>query len=258
VIVASTIVPVATFSPLAARSVRARPYRFQIPVLGGRHSVDAVITSATTLGPNEKFKLTTIQPDYTTIQTPLGNYVSAVGGGGLGGNFPASQILQTERTQLADDALFVLFGPGVGGNTSIRTFGLFALASVSAEFGTSIGVKLNVKSARATPGTPRSRFNVKAISFFCIFGATSWRAIIERACHRAASSSRPLTSQPQGEFGLASYASISFSLSIRPVIGCFSLRGGISFVRGSKDPGNRKGIATAYIDLGVMSWHALP
>ena len=31
---------------------------------GGRHSIDALVTSATTLGPNEKFKLTTIQPDY--------------------------------------------------------------------------------------------------------------------------------------------------------------------------------------------------
>jgi hypothetical protein len=90
---------------------------------GGRHSIDALVTSATTLGPNEKFKLTTIQPDYTTIQTPLRYFVSAVGEGGLGGNFPASQVLQTERTALADDSLFVLFGPGVGtGWSYIRTF----------------------------------------------------------------------------------------------------------------------------------------
>src|SRR5262249_22621349 len=90
---------------------------------GGRHSIDAVITAATTLGPNEKFKLTTIQPDYTTIQTPLRNYISAVGEGGLGGNFPASQVLQTERTSLADDALFVLDGPALGAGWShIRTF----------------------------------------------------------------------------------------------------------------------------------------
>jgi hypothetical protein len=89
---------------------------------GGRHSIDAVVTAATTLGPNEKFKLTTIQPDYTTIQTPLGYYVSAVGEGGLGGNVPASQVLQTERTSLADDALFVLSGPDVVGLSTIGTF----------------------------------------------------------------------------------------------------------------------------------------
>lgn len=89
---------------------------------GGRHSIDAVITAATTLGPNEKFKLTTFQPDFAIIQTLQGYYVSAVGAGGLGGNFPASQILQTERTSLADDALFSLGGPGVGGGSNIRTF----------------------------------------------------------------------------------------------------------------------------------------
>ena len=88
---------------------------------GGRHSIDAVVTAATTLGPNEKFKLTTIQPDYTTIQTPLGYYVSANGEGGLGG-FPADQILSTERTSLADDALFALVGPDVGGLSTIGTF----------------------------------------------------------------------------------------------------------------------------------------
>ena len=79
---------------------------------GGRHSIDAVITAATTLGPNEKFKLTTFQPDFTIIQTLQGYYVSAVGAGGLGGNFPASQVLQTERTSLADDALFSVGRPG--------------------------------------------------------------------------------------------------------------------------------------------------
>jgi hypothetical protein len=87
---------------------------------GGRHSIDAVVTAATTLGPNEKFKLTTIQPDYTSIQTPQGYYVSAVGEGGR--NFPPGEVLQTERTSLADDALFVLGGPGAAGGTNIETF----------------------------------------------------------------------------------------------------------------------------------------
>ena len=38
---------------------------------GGRHSIDAVITAATAIGANEKFKLTSFQPDFTTIQTLL-------------------------------------------------------------------------------------------------------------------------------------------------------------------------------------------
>jgi hypothetical protein len=72
------------------------------------------------------------------------------------------------------------------------------------------------------------------------------------ALHRQAD---PLTSQPQGESELASYASISFSPSLtgRPVsrIGFFSLCGGISFVRDSQDPGNR------LISNGVSS-HGTP
>ena len=89
---------------------------------GGRHSIDALITSATTPGPNEKFKLSKIGPNYTAIQTLKGFYVSAVGGGGIGGNFPSLQVLQTERTTLADDALFRLIGPSVGGDSNIGTF----------------------------------------------------------------------------------------------------------------------------------------
>jgi hypothetical protein len=36
---------------------------------GGRHSIDAVITAATAVAGSEKFKLTSFQPDFTTIQT---------------------------------------------------------------------------------------------------------------------------------------------------------------------------------------------
>ena len=65
-------------------------------------------------------KFSTIELDYTTIQTLLGSYVSAVGEGGH--NFPPGEVLHTERTSLADDALFVPDGPGVGGNSTIGTF----------------------------------------------------------------------------------------------------------------------------------------
>jgi len=92
---------------------------------GGRHSIDAVITAATTPGPNEKFRLSKIaSTNYTTIQTLQAYYVSAVGGGGLGGNVEANRVLQTERTatSFADDALFRLIGPSQNGTTAIVTF----------------------------------------------------------------------------------------------------------------------------------------
>jgi hypothetical protein len=88
---------------------------------GGHHTIDALITSATTIGPNEKFRLTSFQPDFITLQTPLGFFVSAIGGGGLGGDHDPTQILQTERTTVADDALFRLIGPSADGSFFIRT-----------------------------------------------------------------------------------------------------------------------------------------
>ena len=78
---------------------------------GGHHTIDVLITSATTIGPNgQKFRLTSFQPDFITLQTPLGFVVSAIGGGELGGDHHPTQILQTERTTVADDALFRLIG----------------------------------------------------------------------------------------------------------------------------------------------------
>jgi hypothetical protein len=88
---------------------------------GGHHTIDALITAATAIGPNEKFKLTSFQPDFITLQTPLGFFVSAIGGGGLGGDHDPTQILQTERTVVADDALFRLVGPFVDGSFYVRT-----------------------------------------------------------------------------------------------------------------------------------------
>jgi hypothetical protein len=97
---------------------------------GGHHSIDAIITDATTLGSYEKFKLGTALQDYTSMQTLNGYYVSAAQLGGLGD--PANRVLQTERLSLADDALFVLFGPEQGlGATTIRTFNLHFLTALS-------------------------------------------------------------------------------------------------------------------------------
>ncbi len=44
---------------------------------GGHHSIDAVFTVPSVIGPYQKFKLASVQPDFTTIQTARGYYVSA-------------------------------------------------------------------------------------------------------------------------------------------------------------------------------------
>jgi hypothetical protein len=47
----------------------------------GHHSIDAVIASATIVVPDGEFKLTGFPPNFVSIQTQLGYYVSAEGGG---------------------------------------------------------------------------------------------------------------------------------------------------------------------------------
>lgn len=88
---------------------------------GGRHSINAVTTDASGAGARlfEKFKLTALQPDFTTIQTVFAFFVSALGGGG---STNAAQVLQTERTAVADDALFRFVGPYRNGVYTIGTF----------------------------------------------------------------------------------------------------------------------------------------
>lgn len=89
---------------------------------GGHHSIDAVITSATIVVPDGEFKLTGFPPNFVSIQTQLGYYVSAAGAGGRGGDFDPTQTLQTERLSVADDALWRLTGPSPGGIIGLRTF----------------------------------------------------------------------------------------------------------------------------------------
>ena len=86
---------------------------------GGRHSIDAVITAATAPGPNEKFRLSKIAPtNYTTIQTLQGYYVSAAGGGGLGGNVEASRFFRRKGRSSQTMRYLGLIGPSAvrGGN----------------------------------------------------------------------------------------------------------------------------------------------
>ena len=88
---------------------------------GGHHSLDAVITLDSVIGPNQRFRLATVQPDYTTIQTSGGYFVSAVGG--LGGLPNTTQGVQTElQTPQRDIALFRIDGPSAAGTFTIKTY----------------------------------------------------------------------------------------------------------------------------------------
>jgi hypothetical protein len=90
---------------------------------GGHHSIDALITTATAIGPNEKFTLDlTADNTGTTFKTAGGFFVSARGGGGIGGSpDDDTQTFQTERTAVAADAIFRLRGPATNGVWTIET-----------------------------------------------------------------------------------------------------------------------------------------
>jgi hypothetical protein len=89
---------------------------------GGHHSIDALITLPSVLGPYQKFRLESMQPDFTTFKTAGNYYVSARGGGGTGGSSDDSQTFQTERQIIADDALFRVDGPSANGTSTVKTW----------------------------------------------------------------------------------------------------------------------------------------
>ncbi len=96
---------------------------------GGHHSINAVITVPSVIGPYQRFKLASVQPDFTTIQTAGGYYVSAAGG--LGGLPNTTQPVQTElQTPQNDLALFRIEGPSAQGLFSIKTFGGYFLTAL--------------------------------------------------------------------------------------------------------------------------------
>jgi len=101
---------------------------------GGHRSIDALITSATTIGPYEKFTVEKIQPNYTLFKTAGGYYVSAAGSGGWS-TTNDDTTMQTERTVPADDALFSVQSPwNMSGSGqlyyTIRTYGNYFLTAV--------------------------------------------------------------------------------------------------------------------------------
>jgi hypothetical protein len=75
---------------------------------GGGHNRDALVTSATTVGPNEIFQLETEQPDFIIFTTSGGDWVAAVDGGGA---TAAAAAFDTTGRNLTDFVLFRIDGP---------------------------------------------------------------------------------------------------------------------------------------------------
>jgi len=95
---------------------------------GGGHNRDALITSATTVGPNEKFQLTTFQPAFTSFTTSDGDFVTAVDGGGA---TAAAAAFDTTGANFTDLVLFRVDGP--------RGDGVYTIGTVNLNFVTALG-----------------------------------------------------------------------------------------------------------------------
>jgi hypothetical protein len=86
---------------------------------GGHQTIDALISSATTPGPNEVFTID--DSNSKNFFFTAGNVIlSAKNGGGIGASDDA-ETFQTERIELAPDALFGLAGANQDGSFSIQT-----------------------------------------------------------------------------------------------------------------------------------------
>src|SRR5262249_49479070 len=86
---------------------------------GGEHNRDALITSATTVGPNEKFQLATFQPSFAYFTTSGGDFVTAVDGGGA---TAAAAAFDTTGANLTDFVLLRVDGPRGDGVYTIGTW----------------------------------------------------------------------------------------------------------------------------------------
>jgi hypothetical protein len=100
---------------------------------GGRSGDPTVITSATSAGPWEKFKLAIASPPSPydkTLQTATGNFVTAVNGGGMTAN-----VLHTDATQARDWERFRVIYLGIGVPT-VPTY--YAIQTVKGNYLTAI------------------------------------------------------------------------------------------------------------------------
>jgi hypothetical protein len=88
---------------------------------GGHHSIDALLSNSSAVQVDERFTFSSGSPTQVTIRTTKGFYLSARGGGSIGGNADDTQTFQTERIAPAPDALFTLEGPAPNGTITIAT-----------------------------------------------------------------------------------------------------------------------------------------
>jgi hypothetical protein len=86
---------------------------------GGGHNRDALVTSATTVGPNERFQLTTFQPSFTYFITSRGDFVTSTDGGGA---TAATAAFDTTGANLTDFVLLRVDGPRPNGAYTIGTW----------------------------------------------------------------------------------------------------------------------------------------
>jgi len=129
-LMASALATAASFGPQPGEyAIRTMLKGTYLTARYGNHSIDAVTTAALSPGPTEKFHIESMQPSYTLFITASNRFVSAAGG--RGGDYDATQTLQTERTTPADDALFKLYSsaPGYAAYT-IQTYGNYYLTAL--------------------------------------------------------------------------------------------------------------------------------
>jgi len=115
---------------------------------GGRSGDPTVITSATSAGPWEKFKLSIVfptSPHDKTILTANGNYVTAVSGGGR-----TSDVLHTDATQPKDWERFRFLDLG-GGVPSNPTF--YGIQTIKGTYLTAVGAGGKYQDAFHTDAT---------------------------------------------------------------------------------------------------------
>lgn len=115
---------------------------------GGRPTDPTLITSATSAGPWEKFKLTLAAPSSPhdkALQTANGNYVTAVSGGGR-----TSDVLHTDATQPRDWERFRFLDLG-GGVPSNPTF--YGIQTIKGNYLTAVGAGGKYQDAFHTDAT---------------------------------------------------------------------------------------------------------